>query len=106
MLSGQAVRFHEGLDAANQSWFRPDNRFPKRVFGSIVDSLGDECSSVIPHHLLEIPVEKAARLESEIKVSEQLEPEEGGVYALAERARGASGPRPKNSTMKTCCSNL
>lgn len=89
MLAGQAVRIHDGLDRAHQSWFRPDNRFPNRVFGSLVGSVGEAGGAVIPYQLLALPVGQAERLEGSVSVSELSEPFQADLYGLAVRARGA-----------------
>jgi hypothetical protein len=89
MLAGQAVRIRDGFDAAHQNWFRPDNRFPNRLFGSIVDSVGQELAVVVPHQMLSIPVNRARFLTSHLPVRAQEQPEEVGVHSLAVATRGA-----------------
>ncbi len=46
---------HEHEIHACQNWFRPNNRYAFRVFGSIHDHLGEENSSIQPFHYLHIP---------------------------------------------------
>ena len=49
MLAGSAASILKGVDESHQNWFRPENRFPTRVFGSMVQTIGDEHSSVQRH---------------------------------------------------------
>ena len=88
MLAGQAVRIRDGVDRAHQSWFRPANRFPNRVFGSIETGVGTENAAVIPQALLAIPTAKAAGLASALRISRQRERWQADLYGLAVAARG------------------
>jgi hypothetical protein len=49
ILAGTAASVLRGVDESHQNWFRPENRFPARVFGSIEDTIGKEHSSVQRH---------------------------------------------------------
>ena len=49
MLAGTAASILRGVDESYQNWFRPENRFPSRVFGSMVNSIGTSLSSVQQH---------------------------------------------------------
>lgn len=49
MLAGTAASILRGVDESYQNWFRPENRFPSRVFGSMVQSIGTSLSSVQQH---------------------------------------------------------
>jgi hypothetical protein len=49
MLAGTAASILRGVDASYQNWFRPENRFPSRVFGSMVHTIGTSLSSVQQH---------------------------------------------------------
>src|SRR6201982_2724001 len=55
MLSGSAASFLKGTDASHQNWFRPANRFPSRVFGSMVQTIGECFSSVQRHMFFALP---------------------------------------------------
>ncbi len=89
MLAGQAVRIRDGFDSAHQNWFRPENRFPNRLFGSIVNSVGEDHAAVVPHQMLSIPVARARFLLGHHTVRPQEQPEEVGVHSLAVATRGA-----------------
>src|ERR1700745_2684706 len=49
MLGGTAASILRGMDESYQNWFRPENRFPSRVFGSMVQTIGTSLSSVQQH---------------------------------------------------------
>jgi len=49
MLAGTAASILRGVDESYQNWFRPENRFPSRVFGSMVHTIGTSLSSVQQH---------------------------------------------------------
>ncbi|HKV81909.1 MAG TPA: hypothetical protein VJP02_27425 [Candidatus Sulfotelmatobacter sp.] len=49
MLAGTASSILRGADESYQNWFRPENRFPSRVFGSMVQTIGTAHSSVQQH---------------------------------------------------------
>src|SRR4029077_18322751 len=59
MLAGSAGALLRGLDESHQNWFRPENRFPARVFGSMVQSMGASCASVRHHMYLALPRNRA-----------------------------------------------
>jgi hypothetical protein len=88
MLAGQAVRIRDGRDASHQNWFRPDNRFPQRLFGGITRSLGEADAAVIPQVMLTLRLEDAARRERAVPTTAVVAPDDG-LVALAARSRGA-----------------
>src|SRR5882724_10224429 len=49
MLAGTAASILRGADESYQNWFRPENRFPSRVFGSMMQTIGPSHSSVQQH---------------------------------------------------------
>src|SRR6184192_3452271 len=49
MLAGTAASILRGIDESYQNWFRPENRFPSRVFGSMVQTIGTSHSSIQQH---------------------------------------------------------
>jgi len=55
MLACGAASIQNGLDESGQNWFRPENRFPARVFGSMVQSVGGDSSSVERYSYLALP---------------------------------------------------
>jgi hypothetical protein len=55
MLAGTAASILRGVDESYQNWFRPENRFPSRVFGSMVHTIGTSLSSVQQHMYFALP---------------------------------------------------
>lgn len=49
ILAGSAASILRGAEESHQNWFRPENRFPSRVFGSMVQTVGEEFASVRRH---------------------------------------------------------
>src|SRR5260370_9037417 len=57
MLAAAAGAIRKGSDLSAQNWFRPENRFPARVFGSMASSLLSASSAAYEDFELdEIPV--------------------------------------------------
>ena len=56
MLSEQAVRIHGNMDISLQNWFQPKNKYANKIFGSIVQSIGDRYSVVNTFDYLKIPL--------------------------------------------------
>src|SRR5258708_6440874 len=55
MLAAAAASIRGGRDLSAQNWFRPENRFPARVFGSMVQTIGESLSSVQSHAYFALP---------------------------------------------------
>jgi hypothetical protein len=55
MLDAAAASILKGVDESAQNWFRPENRFPTRVFGSMVQTIGESLSSVQRHAYFSLP---------------------------------------------------
>ena len=49
MLGGMERGLRLGLGESQQNWFRPENRYPARMFGSMVQALGESTASVRRH---------------------------------------------------------
>src|ERR1700756_868858 len=70
MLTAAAASIRKGSDSSAKNWFRPENRFPARVFGSMVQTIGESLSSVQRHayfalpKTLSLPTEKRIRVEA------------------------------------------
>jgi hypothetical protein len=54
MLAAAAGKILRGTDDA-QNWFRPENRFPARIFGSMVSTIGESLCSVQRHSYFALP---------------------------------------------------
>ena len=63
MLGGQVRCIRRGVEESHQNWFRPENRFPARVFGTMVQTLGESLSSVQQHQHFALP--RAAALDAD-----------------------------------------
>jgi hypothetical protein len=55
MLGGLARCVRQEIGKSQQDWFRPENRFPARVFGSMEESLGDSLASVRRYQYFAVP---------------------------------------------------
>jgi hypothetical protein len=55
MLGGLVRCMRGAIGDSQQNWFRPDNRFPARVFGSMVTTVGESLSSVRRHLYVAVP---------------------------------------------------
>jgi hypothetical protein len=55
MLAAEAAMILKGSDESAQNWFRPENRFPARVFGSMVQAIGGSLSSSQNHAYFGLP---------------------------------------------------
>lgn len=55
MLGGLVRCVRRAIGTSQQNWFRPENRFPARVFGTMAESLGPSLSSVRRHMYFAVP---------------------------------------------------
>ena len=55
MLGGVVRCVRLDIGRSQQNWFRPENRFPARVFGSMVESVGETRSTVLTHSYFAVP---------------------------------------------------
>jgi len=88
MLAGSAASFLKGADESHQNWFRPENRFPSRVFGSMVQTIGESFSSVQRHMYFALPRKLALPAQKEIRVVPYSPSHKGPLCAIATAARG------------------
>lgn len=89
MLGGLRRSMRLGTGWAQQNWFRPDNRFPARVFGTMVGSLGDSLSSVSTHIYFAVPRARAAQGVPGVRVVPCDASRTRALCDLAARSRGA-----------------
>src|SRR5260370_2965851 len=61
MLDAAAASIVNGVDESAQNWFRPENRFPTRVFGSMIETICESLSSVQRHASFSFPGNIALR---------------------------------------------
>ncbi len=57
MLSALGVRIFEGVDTSYQNWFRPNNKFANKVFGSLIDNVGTENAALETFNYFVVPLD-------------------------------------------------
>ena len=91
LLAAQARHIRDNLDRSHQNWFRPTNKYAQRLFGSIVDDLGESCAAVTRWNYLGLPFDALARdgvPASGACAFEATEADLADVYDLATTTRG------------------
>ncbi len=88
MLGGMRRYIRAGNGRAQQNWFRPDNRFPARVFGSMVGTVGDSLSSVTTHTYFAVPRARARQDIPGVRVVACDASRTDALCDLAARSRG------------------
>jgi len=89
MLAGTAASILRGADESYQNWFRPENRFPSRVFGSMMQTIGPSHSSVQQHMYFAVSRSLPLPSASGIRVVPY---DSSHKEALCEVARATRGP--------------
>jgi hypothetical protein len=87
MLAGQAVRIRDGFDTSHQNWFRPKNRFANKVFGSIVQTLGEGNGWVGHYAYLAMPLRQTDSAAVEVRVYRATLNDLEEIKAFAREAR-------------------
>src|SRR5260370_2562468 len=90
MLGAAAASIRGGRDLSAQNWFRPENRFPARVFGSMVQTIGESLSSVQRHEYFALPRTLSLPTENRIRVGPYNSSHQEPLLAIA--------PAPPRST--------
>src|SRR5579863_7236969 len=88
MLAGSAASFLKGVAESNQNWFRPENRFPSRVFGSMVQTIGESLSSVQRHMYFALPRKLVLPAQKGIRIVPYSPSQKEPLCAIATAARG------------------
>lgn len=88
MLAAAAASIRKGGDLSAQNWFRPENRFPARIFGSMVQSIGESLSSVQRHAYFALPATLSLPFDDRIRVVPYNPSHKQALAALAFAARG------------------
>ncbi len=88
MLSEQAAKIRDPICASSQNWFRPENRYPARVFGTINKSVSEEHSVVSTFNLFFCPLSCGKITGNVAIVADVRNGRQSGLYELAEKARG------------------
>ena len=88
MLAGTAASILKGADESHQNWFRPENRFPSRVFGSMVQTIGQSHSSVQRHMYFALPRNSALSSDEKVRIVPYDPSYEEDLCLIASVARG------------------
>jgi hypothetical protein len=88
MLAAAAASIRKGRDVSAQNWFRPENRFPARVFGSMVQTIGESLSSVQRHAYFALPRKLSLPAQRSIRVVPYKPAHKEALLAIASAARG------------------
>lgn len=89
MLAGSAASILKGVDESHQNWFRPENRFPTRVFGSMVQTIGEEHSSVQRHAYFSLSRKMALPSGGGVRAVPYNSSHRRALTAIATAARGS-----------------
>lgn len=89
MLAGTAASILKSVDESHQNWFRPENRFPSRVFGSMVQTIGQSLSSVQRHMYFELPKNSSLPAGRKVRVVPYDPSHEEALCLIASVARGS-----------------
>ena len=88
MLAASAGAMLRGLDESAQNWFRPENRFPARVFGSMVQSIGESSASVTRHMYFALPRKRLSETNESVQIVAYDASHHEALCALAALVRG------------------
>jgi hypothetical protein len=88
MLAAAAGKILKGTDDA-QNWFRPENRFPARVFGSMVSTIGESLCSVQRHSYFALPRKLKFSHDSRIRAVRYDASHKQALAAIASATRGS-----------------
>jgi hypothetical protein len=89
MLDGSAASILKGVDESHQNWFRPENRFPARVFGSMVKTIGESLSSVQLYMYFALPRGLSLASQGGVRIVPYDPSHKAALSALACAARGS-----------------
>jgi len=88
MLAAEAESILKGSDESAQNWYRPENRFPARVFGSMTESIGGSLSSVQRHAYLALSRQLSLPSDAGVRVVPYDPSRNRDLCRIAELARG------------------
>lgn len=88
MLGGLLRCLRLGMGGSQQNWFRPENRFPARVFGTMVRAVGESMSSVQQHMYFVVPRPLPAKRIRSVQVEAYDLTQQTALCTLAAQARG------------------
>jgi hypothetical protein len=88
MLAAEAESILKGSDESAQNWFRPENRFPARVFGSMIQTIGGSLSSSQQHAYFALPRKASLAMDPEFRIVPYEPTRNKDLCAIALTARG------------------
>jgi hypothetical protein len=88
MLDGSAASIQKGVDLSHQNWFRPENRFPTRVFGTMVQTIGESLSSVQRHAYFSLPRKLSLPSANAFRIAAYNSTHKAALSTIATAARG------------------
>ncbi len=88
MLAAEAESILKGSDESAQNWYRPENRFPARVFGSMIQTIGGSLSSAQRHAYFALPRNLSLPLDPGIRIAAYEPSRNGDLCAIASLTRG------------------
>jgi hypothetical protein len=89
MLAAEAASILKGSDESAQNWFRPENRFPARVFGSMADAIGGSLSSVQTQAYCSLPRQMIPASQTDIRVVAYEPAHRLDLCSLAAKTKGS-----------------
>jgi hypothetical protein len=88
ILAGSAASILQGVDESHQNWFRPENRFPARVFGTMVQTIGETYSSVQRHMYFALPRSVSLPTAGRVRIVPYNRAHKPALCSIASAARG------------------
>ena len=88
MLAAEAESILKGSDESAQNWFRPENRFPARVFGSMIQTIGGSLSSSQQHAYFALPRRAMLPMDPEFRIVPYEASRNKDLCAMALTSRG------------------
>ena len=88
MLAAEAESILKGSDESAQNWYRPENRFPARVFGSMIQTIGGSLSSAQRHAYFALPRNLELPQDTDVRVVPYDESRGRDLCAMASLTRG------------------
>ncbi len=90
MLGGLVRCARRGVEESQQNWFRPENRFPARVFGTMVESVGARSASVQTHMYFAYPRQTVThRTDRSVRIAPYGPSHADALRTLAKLTRGS-----------------
>src|SRR5437867_12791763 len=89
MLAGTGGKILRRVGELNSNWFRPENRFPSRVFGSMVQTIGQSLSSVQRHMYFALPRNSSLPSGGRVRIVPYDASHEDALTLIASFARGS-----------------